>query len=417
MRQATDFELPVDGGALRGTRVGEGLPVILLHAGGERRRVWEPVAAALADAGFEAISYDQRGHGETEVGAPDGLADFSGDIPAMVEACDAPAVLVGSSLGGMAAMGALDDPRLRGRIAGLALIDVVPAVARERVIPYLLRAIGERAKHPLIEDIMRRAPLLAMSLREFEAPTLLVRGLGDSPLGPEDAVRFRSLVPQGRLEELDGVGHLVAAEAPQRLAAILGDWLAIHHHNPVAGLGSAALCDADPAEALDPAIQRVAGRGVISGPARIADCSDGNVAELVAAIRECCPGDVICVAGAERVASLGDMLGGAAAEAGAVGVVVDGLVRDLADLRFLPLSVHARGSTPAGATLGEPRPLSGQVSLGGVAVSDGDLIVADADGVAVAPATQAEEALRQAAATIEAEASGEAARRIAGHGR
>jgi pimeloyl-ACP methyl ester carboxylesterase len=62
-RKLTD--LVVDGGRIHAEETGAGEAVLLLHAGVTDRRVWDPIAPALAAAGFRAIRYDQRGHGRS----------------------------------------------------------------------------------------------------------------------------------------------------------------------------------------------------------------------------------------------------------------------------------------------------------------------------------------------------------------
>ena len=108
-----------------GTGTGEGPPALLLHAGGERRQTWEPVAAALAQAGYCSLAYDQRGHGDSDPANADSLPSFAADVAAMIDTLDAAPVVVGCSLGGLAALLAL-DPQLEARVAGLILVDVVP---------------------------------------------------------------------------------------------------------------------------------------------------------------------------------------------------------------------------------------------------------------------------------------------------
>src|SRR5690349_1366209 len=44
---------------------GSGEPVLLCHATGFHARVWEPVAAHLAAAGFHCYAFDERGHGDS----------------------------------------------------------------------------------------------------------------------------------------------------------------------------------------------------------------------------------------------------------------------------------------------------------------------------------------------------------------
>lgn len=65
--------------------LGTGPAAILLHAGGERRQVWRPVAGRLAAAGFRTVSLDQRGHGQSE-GWPDEAFDpFTTDLQAVID--------------------------------------------------------------------------------------------------------------------------------------------------------------------------------------------------------------------------------------------------------------------------------------------------------------------------------------------
>jgi 3-oxoadipate enol-lactonase len=57
--------LTVDEGRIHAEEYGAGEAVLLLHAGVADRRVWDPIAPALADRGFRAIRYDMRGHGRS----------------------------------------------------------------------------------------------------------------------------------------------------------------------------------------------------------------------------------------------------------------------------------------------------------------------------------------------------------------
>jgi regulator of RNase E activity RraA len=120
------------------------------------------------------------------------------------------------------------------------------------------------------------------------------------------------------------------------------------------------------------------------------------------------PGTVVVVCGAEQsqTAVLGDLIATRLVNAGVVAVVTDGLVRDSRAIAELGLPVWCRGVTPrAGAKAGVGR-IGGPASLGGVAVSDGDLVVADADGVVVWAADRVAEFLRRAEDKRRADAAG-----------
>jgi regulator of RNase E activity RraA len=68
---------------------------------------------------------------------------------------------------------------------------------------------------------------------------------------------------------------------------------------------------------------------------------------------------------------------------GIVGVVIDGAVRDSVALRELGLPVYAAGLNPNGPTKFIPGRINHPISIGGVSVNPGDLVVGDADGVTV----------------------------------
>lgn len=102
------------------------------------------------------------------------------------------------------------------------------------------------------------------------------------------------------------------------------------------------------------------------------------------------PGDVLVVNGQgdETRALLGDRMVGKAASHGAVGVVVDGAVRDVEALQELGVPVFARAVTPAGPYKHGPGQLNVPVAIGGVVVRPGDIVCGDSDGVVVVPPEQ-----------------------------
>jgi 4-hydroxy-4-methyl-2-oxoglutarate aldolase len=111
------------------------------------------------------------------------------------------------------------------------------------------------------------------------------------------------------------------------------------------------------------------------------------------------PGEVgvIVMEGSLDVAAIGGLMGTAAKARGMVGMVLDGAVRDIAELRSLELPVYARSASPATA-VGRYASVSKQVPIecAGVTVHPGDIIVAGEDGVVVVPQAQAAEVLKRA---------------------
>ena len=85
------------------------------------------------------------------------------------------------------------------------------------------------------------------------------------------------------------------------------------------------------------------------------------------------------------------------------GVVIDGSVRDAAEIRKLRLPVFCKGITPAGPHKGWPDSINVPVSCAGVPVMPGDVIVGDEDGVCVIPLGRVPEIAALAAQTVKKE--------------
>lgn len=100
------------------------------------------------------------------------------------------------------------------------------------------------------------------------------------------------------------------------------------------------------------------------------------------------PGDVIAVdaSSSTMTAVLGDLISTKARHRGIAGFVIDGLLRDLpAILALGDFPVFARGVTPIGPLHRGPGEINHPVSVGGIVVNPGDIIVGDLNGVVVVP--------------------------------
>lgn len=100
------------------------------------------------------------------------------------------------------------------------------------------------------------------------------------------------------------------------------------------------------------------------------------------------PGDVIMVdaSSSQMTAVLGDLVSTKAKHRGISGFIVDGLIRDLPGIEELgDFPVFARGITPIGPLHRGPGEINGAVSVGGIVVQAGDVVVADENGVVVVP--------------------------------
>jgi 4-hydroxy-4-methyl-2-oxoglutarate aldolase len=99
-------------------------------------------------------------------------------------------------------------------------------------------------------------------------------------------------------------------------------------------------------------------------------------------------GSVLVVAGGStsRTATIGGLLALEMQHAGIVALITDGLVRDAREIRQLKqFRVWCRGVTPAASHKQGPVVVGGAISIGGVVVRDGDLVIADEDGVVIWP--------------------------------
>jgi len=111
------------GGLIQGERLGAGLPLVLLHGLTATRRYVLMGSRYLSRAGCELVSFDARGHGESDP-APERTAyeysDMVGDLEALVAGIDGPVVLAGNSMGAATAcVFALAQPEL---VSGLVLV-------------------------------------------------------------------------------------------------------------------------------------------------------------------------------------------------------------------------------------------------------------------------------------------------------
>lgn len=116
-------------------------------------------------------------------------------------------------------------------------------------------------------------------------------------------------------------------------------------------------------------------------------------------IDEARPGEVgvIVMDGTLDIAAMGNLMATAALERGMAGMVLDGAIRDMWDIRRMGLTVYARSKSPRTA-VGHYATVARNVAVecAGVAVRPGDIIVADEDGVVVVPQEHAEAVLKRA---------------------
>lgn len=135
----------------------------------------------------------------------------------------------------------------------------------------------------------------------------------------------------------------------------------------------------------------------IAGPAYPVRCAPGDNLMLHAAIYRAAPGAIIVVqAGDLEYAVSGGNVCAVARQRGIAGFVVDGVIRDLAEVRADRFPVFARGVSPIPGGKDGPGILNGVVRCGGVEVAPGDVVVADEEGIVVVPAAQQDAVLASA---------------------
>lgn len=146
---------------------------------------------------------------------------------------------------------------------------------------------------------------------------------------------------------------------------------------------------------LNPAIKPLKEDYKLVGRALTVKIPVGENLAVLKAIRESNPGDIIVIdAKADRYRAIaGDFVAGMAQTLGVGGLVVDGVIRDIAGMKALNFPVFSRGTTAASSGKAGIGEINVSISCGGTAVNPGDIIVGDADGVVVIPQAIEQEVL------------------------
>jgi pimeloyl-ACP methyl ester carboxylesterase len=242
----------------------EGRPTLLFaHGFGQTRHAWTATAATLAGEGFRCVTFDSRGHGESErvPGGDYHMEQFVADLAGLARAQPEPPVLVGASMGGLLGLvvaGEIDSALFRA----LVLVDITPrwetagverilafmqahpdgfadyAEAAEQIAAYLPHRAGRKSEdqlRPLLRegadgrlrwhwdpallggDLVRESeryqPRLMSAAANVRVPLLLLSG-GCSDVVSRDTVdEFLRLVPHARHVELPRATHMIAGDA------------------------------------------------------------------------------------------------------------------------------------------------------------------------------------------------------------
>ena len=275
----------VDGVRIAADRLGDPVApaVVFLHGGGQTRRSWGRAAAAVAERGWQAITVDLRGHGESDW-SEDGdyrVITFAGDVLEVLRQLPPEPVLVGASLGGFTAMllaGELSPTTVRA----VVLVDIVPnmdpsgatrihgfmndrmesgfasldevADAIQEYNPHRprpsdldgLRANlrerdgrwywhwdpkfidGTSALPPIEVTEVDRLYAAIEEILRTNVPMLLVRGQMSDLVTQERADQFIARFPQIDFVDVGGAGHMVAGDRNDIFAGAVVEFLTRH---------------------------------------------------------------------------------------------------------------------------------------------------------------------------------------------
>ncbi|GAA2574580.1 RraA family protein [Streptomyces violaceus] len=159
------------------------------------------------------------------------------------------------------------------------------------------------------------------------------------------------------------------------------------------------------AQVMDTGIRPLWNSPRVAGPAYTVRCEPGDNLMLHAAIYRAEPGSVIVVeSGDVDYALAGGNVCAVAQRRGVAAFVVDGVIRDLGEVREAGFPVFSRGVIPIPGTKKKIGALGEPARVGGVLVHPGDIVVADEEGVVVTPAARREEILAAAQAKLAKEA-------------
>ncbi len=129
----------------------------------------------------------------------------------------------------------------------------------------------------------------------------------------------------------------------------------------------------------------------MAGTAVTAKSRGGDNLTFLRALEFCRAGDVLVIdAGGDlNNAIVGGILTFYAQTIGLSGVVIDGAIRDVAEIRAKDFPVYARGVTHRGPYKDGPGEINVPVSIGGMVINPGDIVCGDQDGLlAIPPDTQ-----------------------------
>ncbi|MBM1218702.1 RraA family protein [Ponticoccus sp. SC2-23] len=144
----------------------------------------------------------------------------------------------------------------------------------------------------------------------------------------------------------------------------------------------------------------------VAGPACTVRCTPGDNLALHRAIAVAAPGEVIVAdyGGSIDSGPFGEIMALACRMRGVAGFVINGAVRDSAEIVEMGFPVFARGLNIRGTVKSDPGALDIVLEIGEARIAPGDYVIADNDAVIIVPADRAHDALEAGRARAEGEA-------------
>jgi len=177
-------------------------------------------------------------------------------------------------------------------------------------------------------------------------------------------------------------------------------------YDELAQLGSATVYEAGGRRGyVDADLTQIIPGSRAAGPARTVCCGQDDNLMVHAAMAAVQAGEVLVLTMPEPrpVALVGDLLATQAKVQGAAAILVDASVRDVAELAELGLPIWARWVRVKGATKDAVGSIGQPVTVGGATIRTGDILVLDADGVAVVEQERIDEVLEASRERLERE--------------
>ncbi|MDT0576329.1 alpha/beta hydrolase [Croceicoccus sp. F390] len=243
-------------------------PVLFFHGGGQSRNAWRGSARRLGEVGYHAITFDLRGHGESDW-AQDGdyhVEAFARDIEKLIYQFSSRVTLVGASRGGQAAL--IAGSHHPDKIRLIMLADVAPDMPDDKIdgirqffsegangyesLDAAADALSVHLEQPRMADASRLARSMRLdesgrwhwhwdpatgrevflhppsenaailaAVGRIQSPLVMVRAELSHLVNDRNTARFQSLAPQLEVLIAKGVGHMFTADRNDEFAAQL----------------------------------------------------------------------------------------------------------------------------------------------------------------------------------------------------